>query len=105
MKQAIRSPLQNSGEENCDEAIDLAVQTTQGYPYFVQALGRELWLEAANGPVGCAGARAAVGRFCRLRDELYNDRCGALDEADAAASLPLTWRLSLRPIGSQGMPR
>ena len=92
-QRAIAQPLQAAGADVSFAAVEAAADAAQGYPYFVQVLGRELWVEAANRPVGPDRAAAALRRFAQLRDDLYNDRYAALDEADAASTIPLTLAL------------
>jgi len=89
-QRAIAQPLQEAGADASVAAVEAVAEAAQGYPYFVQVLGRELWVEATNGPVGPQGVAAALGRFAQLREDLYNDRYAALDEADAASTAPLT---------------
>ena len=41
-------------------ALDLVLDRTQGFPYFVQAFGREIWDYAAGSPAAAAGSFTSI---------------------------------------------
>lgn len=48
---ALRSPLLGSGVEINTDAIELILESTQGYPYFVQEWGYQVWNVATSSPI------------------------------------------------------
>lgn len=48
-RQAITEPAARENVMYADAAVDLATEITQGYPYFIQELGYQVW-EIAEGP-------------------------------------------------------
>lgn len=59
-RRALAEPVQDEGAAWDDDAIDLAVAETQGYPYLLQEFGKQAW-NVADGPViRLADMRAAV---------------------------------------------
>ena len=78
---AIRVPLEKEGIGIEEEALGRIVRESQGYPYFVQLLGEEVWKEIeGEGTVRCATVSAAQARFERRRDMYYGIRYGELKE-------------------------
>lgn len=51
-KNAINIPIQKAGESITDEALDTIYEITQGYPYFVQEWGYQVWNTAEISPIG-----------------------------------------------------
>ncbi len=51
-RDALTLPAGELGVEFEAEAVDLVVEHTQGYPYFLQEYGRIIWDEASASPVG-----------------------------------------------------
>ena len=50
-KEALRSPLHREQVEITDEALDLIVDRTRGYPYFLQEWGSHVWNLAEGSPI------------------------------------------------------
>jgi hypothetical protein len=50
-KEAIVKPAENEGVEVRDEAVDLIVAETKGYPYFLQEWGKHAWDIAPQSPI------------------------------------------------------
>jgi hypothetical protein len=48
---AIIEPVRNEGERIVRPAVDLIIEASQGYPYFLQAWGYEAWNTAAKSPI------------------------------------------------------
>jgi hypothetical protein len=49
-------------------ALDLVLDRTQGFPYFVQAFGREIWDYAAGSPISAADAEVGIDVALRELD-------------------------------------
>ena len=47
-RQALTKPAERENVSYDKEAVDLAVEITHGYPYFIQELGYQVWLIAEN---------------------------------------------------------
>ena len=58
-----RKPADSEGATFSPGALDLAVELTEGYPYFIQELGYAVW-GVAGGP--CPQAAIAVHALCTL---------------------------------------
>jgi hypothetical protein len=50
-RDAIKSPLLREGVQIDDDALELIVQRTRGYPYFLQEWGAHTWKSAAASPI------------------------------------------------------
>lgn len=50
-KQAIRIPLAEQSVEITDDSLDLVLEKTQGYPYFLQEWGKHIWEVANESPI------------------------------------------------------
>jgi hypothetical protein len=48
---AIIRPVQNEGAEIQDDAVQLIIEKTQGYPYFLQEWGKHTWDIAPESPI------------------------------------------------------
>lgn len=51
VKKAIRNPIEKLGENITDEALKLIFDFTQGYPYFLQEWGAEIWNNAEENSI------------------------------------------------------
>jgi len=51
VKRALVEPLKESGVRINDDAVDLIMEQTQGYPYFVQEWGYQAWNTARKSPI------------------------------------------------------
>ncbi len=49
---AIQEPIEEEGEQITQAAIGRIVEVTQGYPYFLQAWGYQVWNRAIRSPIG-----------------------------------------------------
>lgn len=63
---ALQEPALSRGVAFDDEALELVVQETDGYPYFLQQYGKYIWDVATNSRIRRADA-AAGGRAARAR--------------------------------------
>ncbi len=50
-REAIVKPAKNEGVELLDEAVNLIIAKTQGYPYFLQEWGKHAWDVAPQSPI------------------------------------------------------
>lgn len=50
-REAIVRPVQNEGAEILEDAVDLIIEKTQGYPYFLQEWGKHAWDIATESPI------------------------------------------------------
>jgi hypothetical protein len=50
-REAIVRPVENEGAEILQEATDLILEKTQGYPYFLQEWGKHAWDIASESPI------------------------------------------------------
>jgi hypothetical protein len=66
-RDAIRQPIEKEGESITDEALDLIVGKTHGYPYFLQEWGYQTWDAADHSPIQVVdvqrGSKAALARL------------------------------------------
>lgn len=73
---ALKSPTENQHISWSDEAIQLAISSAKGYPYFVQASGKHIW--EANGEAAVISKQSAEIGIGNARDEvdqgLYQSR-------------------------------
>lgn len=56
---AIREPIEEEGESITAKAVDMIVNMTQGYPYFIQAWAYQVWNHAKQSPIGPEVVNAA----------------------------------------------
>lgn len=59
---AIIEPAVEEGVKWEDDAVELVVTETQGYPYFLQQFGQDTWNEAAGSPIQLVDARVGAAR-------------------------------------------
>lgn len=57
---ALSGPAEAEGVKYLDEALDVAVDVTGGYPYFIQELGQAAWGAAIESPITTEDILAAV---------------------------------------------
>lgn len=68
-KRAIREPINDEGEEIALDLLDTVVRQTQGYPYFLQEWGYQLWNEAAASPITIECLERAKASALKRLDE------------------------------------
>lgn len=56
---AIREPIEAEGESIHDDALDWVVESTHGYPYFLQEWGKHAWNQADQPPIARTDVQAA----------------------------------------------
>ncbi len=82
-KLAIAKPAGDQGVEVTPEALDLLVQVTRGYPYFVQEWGKHSWDAAAKARISRADVeRASVTAVAALDESFFRVRFDRLTPAE-----------------------
>ena len=78
---AIAKPMRTS---ITDEAADLIMKETDGYPYFLQIMGRSLWDSGhpSRKPITADAVRQATPDFTRSKSGYYIDRLNDLERSD-----------------------
>ncbi len=66
---AIRQPIETEGEAISDEALNLIVSKTSGYPYFLQEWGFQAWNAAAESAINKSDVKIASDAARRRLDE------------------------------------
>ena len=104
--EAFRRPLAAEGCGVAGAALAAMVRESQGYPYFVQLLGRAVWREAARAPerrdVSHSLLSAAWPEFRRTRDEYYAQR---FEELATGGLLPVGRAVADAFLGHAGLSR
>lgn len=68
-RRAISGPIEDEGEEITSTALEKIIQTTEGYPYFLQEWGFQAWNAAATSPVDMVDVDAATGAALKRLDD------------------------------------
>lgn len=84
--QAFTVPLRNSGRTADDALVDRVIETVEGYPYFIQLWGAELW-DAATYAESDALSLRLLGQihddiYRRLDFDFYDPRVDSLTPAE-----------------------
>jgi hypothetical protein len=66
---AIRQPIEEEGEEILDDALNLIIERTEGYPYFLQEWGYQAWNIADQSPINENDIQNASSAALRRLDE------------------------------------
>lgn len=66
---AIAKPAEQEGVAIENEALDLIIQQTSGYPYFLQEWGKQMWDVADSSPISIADVEAASRQAEAALDE------------------------------------
>ncbi len=66
---AIRQPIKDGGESISNDALQLIVVQTQGYPYFLQEWGYQAWNNAEASPISVHDVELATSAALRRLDE------------------------------------
>ncbi len=79
IRDALSIPAEMSGMPFSDDALDLLVAKSHGYPFFIQLLGDRAWRAAVErnpdaSQIGLKDAQAGVHMADKARDDLYGDR-------------------------------
>lgn len=82
-KEAIVRPAQNEGAEILDPAVDLIIEKTQGYPYFLQEWGKHTWDVAPQSPIGPQDVvNASVEAVAALDESFFRVRFDRLTPSE-----------------------
>lgn len=65
---ALLEPAREFGADYTTEALDLILEASKGYPYFLQAYGQSIWDGAIDNPFSLSDAREAISRGERQLD-------------------------------------
>lgn len=57
---ALREPVRRQHVDFADDALDLVIKKTRGYPYFLQEWGYNAWNAASSTPIDLSDVRAAT---------------------------------------------
>ena len=68
-RDAIATPVRRQGAEIGPAALELIIERTRGYPYFLQEWGYHAWNAAPASPITPTDAEAASGAALRAMDE------------------------------------
>jgi len=66
---AIRQPIEDEGESISDDALEMIVVRTEGYPYFLQEWGYQAWNIADGSPINVQDVENASSAAIRRLDE------------------------------------
>ncbi len=76
---AIRAPVRREGAEITDDALEIIIEQTEGYPYFLQEWGSQAWNAAAQSPItGLDAKRATTGALRQLDGGFFRVRLDRL---------------------------
>ena len=82
-RQAIERPAQAEGVTFVDGALQRIVETTQGYPYFLQEWASHAWNEAEASPIDLGDVeRASEAAIAALDDSFFRVRFDRLTETE-----------------------
>jgi len=80
---ALRKPAQAEGVEIIQGALDLIVDSTQGYPYFLQEWGKHTWDVANASPISSEDVRAgSITAIATLDDSFFRVRFDRLTPSE-----------------------
>lgn len=82
-KDAIVKPAENEGVEILDQAVDLILAKTQGYPYFLQEWGKHAWEVASQSPITTMDVEnASVEAIAALDESFFRVRFDRLTPSE-----------------------
>jgi len=67
-RDAIREPMRREGVRIADEALEMIVEKTKGYPYFLQEWGQHTWNAASESPITAGDVERATAEALRQLD-------------------------------------
>lgn len=84
---AIRIPFQEAGKEIAADALETVVADSQGYPFFLQLWGKELWdqVRQSSRPIGTADVNRVRPDLEFTRNSFYLERYRELDDSGLVA--------------------
>ncbi|MCA1778332.1 MAG: AAA family ATPase [Xanthomonadaceae bacterium] len=82
-RKAIAKPAQDEGVEFEPEALDHIVESTQGYPYFLQEWGKHAWDAATTSPITVADVEiGSVSAIAALDESFFRVRFDRLTPSE-----------------------
>jgi len=82
-RQAIAKPAHDEGVEFEPEALDLIIESTQGYPYFLQEWGKHAWDAATASPITVADVEiGSVSAIAALDESFFRVRFDRLTPSE-----------------------
>ena len=82
-RQAIENPARTEGVTFADRALQRIVETTQGYPYFLQEWGSHAWNQAETSPISLRDIeRASNSATAALDASFFRVRFDRLTETE-----------------------
>lgn len=82
-RRAIEKPVRDQGAEIVDEALELIVQRTKGYAYFVQEWGKHSWDAATASPITARDVElASASALAELDESFFRVRFDRLTSAE-----------------------
>lgn len=95
-RQALVEPARGEGAVFDDDAIDLAVEITRGYPYFIQELGYQVWTVASGHRITRADIQLAREAYdAKLDSSFFRVRL------DRATPLQTAYMRAMAQLGPQ----
>lgn len=95
-RKALIEPARAEGAEFDDDAVDLAVEITRGYPYFIQELGYQVWTVASDGRITHEDIRVAREAYdAKLDSSFFRVRL------DRATPLQTAYMRAMAQLGPQ----
>lgn len=74
-RDALTLPLRQHNVEWAPTALDGAIETARGYPYFIQAIGKQVWDNARRSPIDDSDVEVGITEARReVDDGLYRSR-------------------------------
>ncbi len=81
VRRALAGPLEESGVKINADAVDLILEETQGYPYFVQEWGYQVWNSARRSPITRVDVeKCSKVAFQRLDQNFFHSRYERLSD-------------------------
>jgi hypothetical protein len=68
---AISKPVRDAGADITDDALNIIVQETHGYPYFIQEWGKHAWESAPASPINAGDVQRASDIAVAALDESF----------------------------------
>jgi hypothetical protein len=73
VREALLVPIEEAGKRIDTDALSIAVEGTQGYPFMIQLVGREIWRASAGESITAAEAKRGIDRARRKIGQLVHE--------------------------------
>jgi len=88
---ALLEPARRLGGDYTDAALNLILEASSGYPYFLQEYGRAIWNEAVDNPFSASDAELAIERGrTQLDGGFYRSRWDRATKAERQLLIAMT---------------